>query len=258
MSSRIPTIFSDSRRMAARRRMLARGGTATFVLDDMVDDTIERVSFIRARPERALVIGDYRLALGNWLAGNGAQVSRADIVGFFDHFALDLVQPFSEQQFDLVACLGLLDTVNDLPGALIHLREALVPGGLAIASFVGAGSLPVLRHAMLAADGDRPAARMHPLVDVRAAAQLLQRAGWADPVVDSHELSVRYGSFERLVEDVREHGLGGVLASPAPPLTRVGVERARAAFDANRDADGRVTETYAILTLTGRKPKPRF
>jgi len=90
-------------------------------------------------------------------------------------------------------------------------------------------------------------------VDTRAAAELLQRAGWKDPVVDSHDLTVRYRSMDRLIADLREQGLGNVLASPAPPLTRVGLDRARQAFMAQADEDGRVTETFSILTLSGRR-----
>mgnify|MGYP006176166579 CR=1 FL=1 len=41
--------------------------------------------------------------------------------------------------------LGLLDAINDLPGALIHLRNALAPGGLVMAHFIGGQSLPALR-----------------------------------------------------------------------------------------------------------------
>ena len=106
---------------------------------------------------------------------------------------------------------------------------------------------------MLAADGQRPAARMHPMVDVRSAAQLLQRAGWSDPVVDSRTIRASYRSLDKLVSDLRDQGLGSVLASPAPPLTREGLERARKAFLEAAGPDGRVTESFEILTLTGRR-----
>ena len=49
----------------------------------------------------------------------------------------------------------------------------------------------MLRAVMLAADGERPAARMHPMVDVRSGAQLLQRCGYADPVANTRGLDVR-------------------------------------------------------------------
>lgn len=148
---------------------------------------------------------------------------------------------------------GLLDAVNDLPGALIHLRAALAPGGLVIAHFIGGQSLPALRAAMLAAEPDRPAARLHPLVDPRAAPALLQRAGWKDPVVDTHALAVRYSALDRLVADLRDSGLGNALAKPAAPLGKAALIRARAAFAARADADGKTPETFEIVTLTGRR-----
>jgi hypothetical protein len=108
---------------------------------------------------------------------------------------------------------------------------------------------------MLAAEPDRPAARLHPLVDPRAAPQLLQRAGWKDPVVDSYRLTVRYPDLDRLVADLRDSGLGNALARPAAPLGRTAHFRARDAFKARADADGKVAETFEIITLTGRRSR---
>jgi hypothetical protein len=251
MAAPPPTIFSPARRVAARRRMLRQAPRDAFLLDDMVDDIIERLAFLRHEPKRALVIGDASFRLGHHIDPDGGTFL-ADIVGYFDHLAIDLEQPLPHGPYDFIACLGLLDTVNDLPGTLIHIRNALAPGGRAIASFPGAGSLPVLRRIMQTADGERPAARVHPMVDVRAGAQLLQRAGWADPVADNRTLRVAYRSLDRLVGDLRAQGLGNVLASHAP-LAKSGLERAREAFTAEADEHGRVVESFEILTLSGRR-----
>lgn len=254
MAARPPTIFSPTRRLAARRRALRlqtdAADPARFVVDDMVDDLAERLGFLRYEPRRSLVIGDYTGRVRRQVLSQESEVASADLLG---KHAIDLEQPHRRTGFDFIAVLGLLDTVNDLPGALIHLRQALAPGGLVIAMFPGAGSLPRLRQAIYAAEPDRPAARFHPLVDSRAGAELLQRAGWKDPVVDSHDLSVRYRSLDRLVADLREQGLGKVLASSAPPLTRAGMDRARQAFFDQADEGGRVTETFSILALSGRR-----
>jgi SAM-dependent methyltransferase len=217
---------------------------ARFVIDDIVEDMLERLAFLRHEPQRTLVVGDWTRALAKALRG-------ADVTEVAEGF--DEERPFPFGGFDLVASVASLDTVNDLPGALIHIRNALAPAGRAIASFVGAGSLPVLRRIMLAADGERPAARIHPMVDVRAGAQLLQRAGWADPVADSRRLTVAYRSLNRLVADLRAQGLGSVLASHAP-FSKAALERARVAFAAEADQQGRVVETFEILTLSGRHP----
>ena len=155
--------------------------------------------------------------------------------------------------YDLVTSVGMLDTVNDVPGALLHVREALAPGGIAIVSFLGAGSLPNLRRAVMAAEPERPAARMHPMIDMRAASALLQRAGFARQVADSFTLRVRYPSLDRLVADLRAQALTNVLTSVPPPLSREALERARTAFLETADTDGRVTEPFEIITLTGWK-----
>jgi SAM-dependent methyltransferase len=244
----IPAIFSSARRAnrfarAAQRR--ASPDAARFIAGDMIEDTRERLAFLRHAPTRALVLGDWTGELAAPLAAGGAEVVAPE--------GLDLEAPYPVGRFDLIVVMGLLDAVNDLPGALIHMRAALAPGGLVIAHFIGGQSLPALRAAMLAAEPDRPAARLHPLVDPRAAPALLQRAGWKDPVVDTHALTVRYPSLDRLVADLRDSGLGNALAKPAAPLGKAALARARAAFAARADADGKTPETFEIVTLTGRR-----
>ncbi len=246
MSSSPPTIFSPRRRLALRRRMRSlqlRPDAPRYLIADMVEDVVERIGFLRHEPQNALVIGDWTGDLAHQLAEMGCAVTSVSPEDGFDDEA-----PFPTRGFGLIATVGTLDCVNDLPGALIHIREALAPGGLMIASFMGAGSLPRLRAAMLAADGDRPAARMHPMVDVRAGGQLLQRCGFARPVVDSRGLDARFGSLGTLLADIRAQGLGKALASPAPALTRSGLRRAEEAFMGGED---RATEHFEILTLSG-------
>lgn len=217
-------------------------GCARYLADDMADDMAERLAFLRHHPARSLVLGDPASVVGHGLPGT---VDRIDIPAF----ALD--QPWPAESYDLiVACLAL-DTVNDLPGALIHLRAALSSGGLALVTMLGAGSLPALRAIMQAADGERPAPRIHPQVDVRAGAQLLQRTGFADPVSDSRTLTVRFRSLAGLVGDLRDQGLTGVLAQGGPPLDRAALRRAERAFSDQADGDGRVSEQFELLTLSG-------
>lgn len=243
MASAPPIVFTPARRLAARRRMLAlqrRPDAPRYLIDDMIEDVTDRLGFLRVEPRRALVIGDWTLGFA---ASLGAEVLEP-AAGF------DEERPLPATGFDFIASLGTLDTVNDLPGALVHLRNALAPGGLMLASFVGAGSLPQLRSAMLVADGERPAPRLHPAVDVRAGGQLLQRGGFADPVVDSRTLSVSFRSLDGLVADLRAQGLTGVLARGGPPLGRAALDRAREAFAAAGE-NGRTVERFEILTLSG-------
>lgn len=239
-------IFAPGRRLAARRRARAlqqRPGAARYLLDDMVEDVLERLAFLRHEPSRALVIGEWTGELASALRRRGVAVEEVDPAeGFNDEL------PFPDKGYDLIVSLGALDTVNDLPGALIHMRNALASRGLALASFVAAGSLPALRQAMLEADGERPAPRLHPAVDVRAGGQLLQRAGWANPVMDSRHLDVRFSSLNSLVSDLRAQALSNCLANPGPALGKAAYNRAVQAFEAG------TVERFEILTLSGWRP----
>jgi len=248
MATAPPQIFSRTRRITrfARAQMRLRAGAdpARFLIDDIAQDIVERLAFLRHEPQASGTFGLIGQALEQHLLASGT-ITALDL--------LDEERPLADGGYDFLASVAVLDTVNDLPGALIHMRNALVPGGLAIASFPAAGSLANLRRAMIAAEPQRPAARMHPLIDAQAGAQLLQRAGWRDPVVDARVVEVSYPSLDRLVEDLRDQGLGSALARPAPPLSRRAVDRARAAFLETADERGRVSETFAILTLSGRR-----
>lgn len=221
-----------------------------YLMADMAEDVIDRLAFLRHEPRRALVVGEWTGALASALAASGCTVESRDPV--LGNDPLDEEAPYPPGgPHDFIASIGTLDTVNDLPGALVHLRRALADGGLMIASFMAAGSLPTLRAIMLEADDDRPSPRIHPQVDVRAGGQLLQRCGFADPVVDSHTLTVRFRSLAGLVADLRAQGLGNCLNRPGAPLGKAALARARAAFAARAEPDGKVTERFEILTLSG-------
>ena len=73
-----------------------------------------------------------------------------------------------------------------------------------VASFVGGASLVDIRARMLAAEPPRRwrrRPRFLPMVDAREAPSLLQRAGFADPVVDVAQQVIRYrGAREMLHE----------------------------------------------------------
>lgn len=243
-----PEIFSARRKSARAARAQAlqrRHGAADWLAGALVEDMLERIEFMQLEPCRALVLGTGGDELARLLERKGFRVTLAEAE------TLDLELPLPFGGFGLIVSMAMLDTVNDLPGALIHQRKALIEGGVMLAAMVGAGSLPRLRAALLAADAERPAARLHPAVDARSGAGLLQRAGFTRQVADGWTLQLRYGALDTLIADLRAQGLTSALVDNAPPLTRGGLERARAAFLEDADRHGRVVETLEMLTLTG-------
>lgn len=253
-------LFSPARRRSAMKRgqrMAAQHGGA-FLVELMADEVVERLGWVNRSFSDVLVIGHAPPLLVDALAARGASITLAGPVACdvpCDEDAL----PFAPGSFDLVVALGTLDSVNDLPGALIQINRSLKPDGLMMAAMIGAGSLPRLKAAMLAADeagGRGVAARIHPQIDVRAAGDLLQRARFAMPVADSDSQTVRYSSLPALVRDLRCHGWTNSLTSAPPPLGRAALIAAMQRFHDAADSDGKTAERFEIVYLSGWAPSP--
>lgn len=257
----VPSIFDDHRRALRRDRAARNFAAHDFLHAAMAEDMLERLGDVSRSFSRALVIGCPDERIADALRAKHMAVTCADPGAVLaaaaggDQIREDRL-PYPPASFDLILCVGTLESVNDLPGALIAMNRVLVPDGLLLLSFLGAGSLPRLRAALLAGDGDRPAQRLHPQVDVRALGDLLHRAGFAMPVADHQPLDVRYGSLFSLMADLRGAGLAQCLASAPPPLTRARLARAVQAFAGMADADGRTTERFVILHGSGWRPAP--
>lgn len=228
------------------------------------DELLDRLGAVTRRFQSALDLGCFGGYAAARLREQGIEVTCADAGALFaggtggvqcDEDRL----PFADGAFDLVISVGVLDSVNDLPGALTLIRRVLRPDGLFLAAFAGAGSLPRLRSAMQAADAALGAAapRIHPQIDVRAAGDLLTRAGFKLQVSDSDPINVRFSSFASLVRDLRAMGATNILAARSKaPIGRTGLAAAMAVFEADADQDGKTAERFEIVYLTGWAPSP--
>jgi SAM-dependent methyltransferase len=160
--------------------------------------------------------------------------------------------PFAPGSFDLVVASLSLHWINDLPGALIQIRRALRPDGLFLASVPALGSLGQLRSALsdaeLAARGG-VSPRVSPFPDLRDCAGLLQRAGFAAPVVDLEEIVIRYANPLQILRDLRAAGETNAVRARAltpPPPSMI-----MAALAALPVEDGRVPVTMRLAMMTG-------
>lgn len=254
------TLFSPARTAAQRDRMGAFPGKSNFLAPIIAETLLDRLAMVTRPFRRALLIGAHDNDLAAALGATGADVTLFEagsrlaartgaLIGEVD--AIDL--PLGS--FDLILWPGGLDGINDVPGALLRLRALLAPDGLLLGAFLGDGSLPRLRRALMT-EGVRSVARMHPQIDLSATGNLLQRVGFALPVVDVDALTVRYGSWNALVRDLRAAGLASRLQPPPPPLSRRETKLIAAAFAAQADPDGRVAEEFRIVHFSGWAPHP--
>jgi SAM-dependent methyltransferase len=250
-----PDIFDRGARRRRRDRAAPDYAAHDFVRTAMLDGIADRLATVTRSFEAILDLGCFD---GSFPAPPGARVARCDS-GFAFARGSGGVQadedclPFADGAFDCVVSAGVLDQVNDLPGALTLARRALRPDGLFLAAFVGGGSLPALRATLRAAEPEPPAARLHPQIDVRSAGDLLVRAGFALPVADVETLDVGYGDLGRLLSDLRGMAATNVLRNRAP-LASATLAAAARAFAARADVAGRVRERFDIVFLTGWAP----
>ncbi|HYW15883.1 MAG TPA: methyltransferase domain-containing protein [Allosphingosinicella sp.] len=259
MSQDVP--FDRRLRRLRRDRAAARFAEADYLHRLAADELIERLDFVKRDFRRALDLGCAGNYLARRLRERGLEVTSCDSSGAFARAAKGVQAdedrlPFADGAFDLIVSVGALDSVNDLPGALILARRALEPDGLFLGALAGAGSLVRLKRAMLAADSVEGGAtpRVHPQIDVRAAGDLLGRAGFALPVVDVQPVDVRFRTLMDLVRDLRGMGATNILAARSRrPLGRLGLAAAIADFDSAGD---KTVERFEILHLLGWSPSP--
>jgi NADH dehydrogenase [ubiquinone] 1 alpha subcomplex assembly factor 5 len=259
-----PEIFDRALRRRRRDRAAAGFGHHDFLVAHMADELAERLAMVTRDFARVLVLGCHDGAVMDRFRAPGRTLVGAD-PGFAFAKAAGGVQcdedrlPFADASFDLVVAIGTLDTVNDLPGALALIRRVLRPDGLFLGAFAGAGSLPWLKGATLAADSATGgvSARIHPQVDVRSAGDLLSRAGFALQVADGERLDVGYGDPIRLIHDLRGMAATNILlqrSRTAPGRAWLGEIFARFAADAG--PDGRLREAFELVYLSGWSPSP--
>ncbi|MDF1794474.1 MAG: methyltransferase domain-containing protein [Thalassobaculaceae bacterium] len=273
----IPSVKTDAMRvfdraLLRRRRERAHAGYDgyAFLEEEVADRLAERLEDIRRGFPLALELGARSGGLGRALRASGkvGTLIQSDLAPAWataradDGPALALDEeflPIADGSLDAVFGALSLHWVNDLPGALTQMRRALKPDGLLLVALLGGETLVELRDAFAEAEvavtgGLSP--RVSPFADLRDAGGLLQRAGFALPVVDADTITVTYDTALHLMRDLRGMGETNlVLERRRAPMTRGLLEQVAQVY-AERFAgpDGRIPARFQILYLTGWAP----
>jgi len=267
MTARPPPLF-DRRAIRQRLTRAVAIGAADFLVAHAARDLIERLSVIKRDFPCILDLGTPSPLLAEQLAAATgapyvvrlspvqATLGRAPLLAFVgDEEAL----PLAAERFDLAVSALALQHVNDLPGALVQLRRVLKPDGLFLGCLLGGKTLEELRLAFAIAETEVTGGlspRVAPFADVRDMGALLQRAGFALPVVDSEPLAVRYRDLFGLIADLRAMGATNALTARLRKPTTRSVFRRAAQIYAERfaDPDGRVKATFELIYISGWSP----
>ncbi len=263
-----PRIFDRQLLTQRRSRAAPAAGNHDFLLRHVAADLLERLGVIQRAFPIAVNLGAHHGPVGDAIARHPA-------VGCVIHVdpaqaALDQCRglrvradeehlPFAPASLNLAVSGLALQFVNDLPGTLLQLRQALKPDGLLLVSLIGGQSLHELRQAFYEAEletagGVSP--RVAPFADVRDLGGLLQRAGFALPVVDSDTLTVTYPSPIALMHELRGMGATNVLVDRRRRFLGRQTLRSMMEVYAGRfaAANGRCNATFEIITLTAWAP----
>ena len=237
----------DQQARAMRLARASRRGPDLFLHERAFDDMLDRLTLVNRRFRSALLIGGADPRWRERLLGlvETVEATEAD--------ALSALEP---GRYDLCLALGALDTVDDLPTALLTIRFALHGDSLFIGTLPGGDTLPLLRSAMRAADEVAGAAtpHVHPRIEPAGLSSLLAAAGFAMPVVDVDRVQVTYASFHDLVRDLRAMGATNILtARSRQPLSRAALAAAERHF-ASAAREGRSTETFELLHFAAWTP----
>ena len=262
------TVFDRALVRRHRDRAAPGFGAHDFLFAEVAERLLERLSMVRRSFPRALDLGCHDGATGRMavlpkrietLVSSDLAPGLARRAGGLAVAADEEFLPFADASFDLVISNLSLHWVNDLPGALIQVRRVLRPDGFFVAAMLGGDTLVELRRCLMDAElalagGVSP--RLSPFVGLQDAGYLLQRAGFALPVVDAETVTVTYPDLFRLLQDIR--GMGETNAverrSRTPVRRALFWEAAKRYAETYAEADGRIPATFEIVYLAGWAP----
>lgn len=221
-----PTIFDRALYRNLRTRIQPGLRKHDFLINLAVDNIIDRIDIIKKQFPRPLITDISRLRkdqISRIGQGAGAQMiyamtlnekTRQTTPDVSELAGDEELLPFGRNSLDAVISILSLQTVNDLPGALIQVNYALKPDGLFLGVMFGGETLYELRTTITEAESalhGRVSPRIHPFADKQQMGALMQRAGFALPVVDSDIVRVTYTSLSDLMQDVKGMGENNIL-----------------------------------------------
>jgi SAM-dependent methyltransferase len=234
---------------------------AALLLLDRLDDTTHRFTQALDLGGRGVVAPALRArgidCVSADLSARVARLSGGACVALDEEYL-----PFAPNSFDLVVASVSLHWINDLPGCLIQLRNILRPDGLLLASLPIHDTLGPLRRSLAEAEIARrggTAPRVAPLPTLLDCAALLQRAGFALPVVDAEELQILYRNPAGVLRDLRAAGESNVLTlreTRFTPASLFADALGRLPTEADAEGESRVRMVLRLAMLTGWAPAP--
>lgn len=161
--------------------------------------------------------------------------------------------PVEAGRIDLAFSNLTLQWCEDLDGAFAEVRRVVRPGGLLTFTTFGPDTLTELRHSWAAVDG---ASHVNAFMDMHDIGDGLVRSGFENPVMDVEHFTVTYETVHDLMRDLKAIGAHNVTAGRVRHMTgRRRLAALAEAYEAYRQADGRLPATYEVVYGHGWRPE---
>eukprot|EP01132_Coremiostelium_polycephalum_P008452 gene8452-10383_t len=176
--------------------------------------------------------------------------------------------PFENQTFDLILSNLSIHWINDLPGVFSRLKQLLKPNGVFLASLFGEETLVELKDSLYLSEIEREGGfspHVSPFAKVSDIGNLLSRARFALPTIDTEKIVIKYENMFTLMRDLQNMGESNAIlkrrnyTSKDTFLAASSIYRSLYGND-----DGSVPATFQVIFLIGwsphesqSKPKPR-
>lgn len=223
----------------------------TFIHQEVCDNIHDRLLILNKKFSNVLIFGHITEELKQI-------INSSNIIHHtpFNNDDEELLPTFAHT-FDLIISNLTLHYANNIPQILVKYHSLLDKDGLFIGTMFGGKTCIELRLALQIAElqltsGVSP--RVIPMVDLKDAAHLIQKAGFHVPVADIDNITVYYNNLKSLLSDIKGMGQSNALAARNIKIPSkkffAEVEHAYKTEFAHED---KLPATFEIITITGIK-----
>lgn len=167
--------------------------------------------------------------------------------------------PFEQDSVDAVVCGMYTHWINNLPNVLGKAHKILKPDGVFFGAILGGDTLHELRSAFVLAEQEREGGvspHVSPFAGIRDVGNVLTRAGFKIPTIDSDTLTVYYPDGLTMMHHLQLMGENNALIARRPAISRETVVGAAAILDSLFMTEKGVPATFEVIYLVGWKAHP--
>ncbi len=240
MATQIPILIDKTAHRNMRQRAAPYHKAFSFLFEHAIASFIERLNDLKCSFEHALIIEGSGGLMAKYLQNAGMIRTKIKTLTEMEttlNFAIlaqkqhkfpiivaDAEQmPFAPNSFDLILYPWGLHWMNDLVGTLIQINRALKPNGAFFACMPGSASLAELKKTIIITQSELShgvSPHILPFPELKLCGDLLKRAHFALPVIDSEHVQLNYRDPWKLWHDLRYMGEGNALQARRKQFTR--------------------------------------